>query len=355
MHKVGLYKTMRVPSPNVVVDFRLIGDGIKDGHWKEQVERYRATGQASIKESLPCYTAGGVWGESKAIDNIITPSNLVSLDIDEFEGDHKELLSYLKPIKESVYHISKSCGDKGYCVLIKICDYQDYPHYQRIYHSMYTELEEELNKVSKFDYLQNLNRLRFVSYDPDSITFNEENLVPYKKELIPPNQVEIKEKGELVKKFLIGGELSDSEKFDEVLPKYVEHVGEFGANGTRHDWILGISRWACRADIDERWLESHLIHNYHNSSRPQVWNKEISRCVKSSYKAYSAERGTFEITKKFDYDDILSATNVEEVKQQVYFLIADKLNYCDYLVKNNKSDRFVKKEVKFLKKVVDYL
>ena len=355
MNKVGLYKNMRVASPNVVIDIGLILKGIKEGQWKEQVERYRSTKKASIKESLPCYTAGGIWGSSKAISNIVSPSNLISLDIDDFKGDHQELLSYLKPISSSVYHISKSCGESGYCVLVAHKDYTDYEHYKKIYHALYTELEETgLTKVSKFDHLQNLNRLRFVSYDPEAITY-EANLTQYQKELEPPHKVEIFEKNELVNKFDIGGGLSDDEKFEEVLSKYIEYSGDFGARGTRHDWILGIARWSCRADINQGWLESHLLSNYQNSSRPQVWRSEVIKCIKSSYNSYSAERGTFEITKKFSYADILASSNVEEVKQQVYLLIADKLNYGEYLVSNNKSDKFVRQEVQFLKKVVDYL
>jgi len=357
MYKVGIYKTMKVPSPNYIVDLRAILEGIKSGQWKEQVSKYRKTKDSSIKDNLPCYTVGGVFGTTKEIKNLVTPSNILSLDIDEFEGSLDTLMGYLAPIESSLYHVSKSCGDKGYCVLVKIKEFRDYDHFKMIYHAVYSDLEEAgLDKVSKFDYLPNLNRLRFVSYDPNCLTFDEKTLQDYTKELVLPIDVEIKEKGELVKRFVIGSDrLSDSDKFEEVLSKFIEYSGDFGSRGTRHDWILGLARWCCRADISESWLSSQLVSNYHNSARPEVWRKEVLRCVRDSYRAYSAERGNFVVTKKFSYDDILSCSNVEQVKEQVYLLIADKLNYVDYLLREKKPTTFVEKEIKFYKKIVDNL
>ena len=325
MFKVGIYKTMKVPSPNYVLDLRLILDGICDGKWKDQVGKYRKSGDSTIKDSLPCYTIGGVFGATKEISNLKTPSNLLSLDVDDFEGKLDKLMEYLAPIAPSIYHVSKSCGGKGYCVLVKIKPFDDYGHFKRIYHAVYTDLEATgLDKVSKLDYL--------------------------------PIDVEIKEKGELVTKFVIGSDrLTDEEKFKEVLSKFITFSGDFGSRGTRHDWILGLARWTCRADIGEDWLKTELVSSYHNPARPEVWRQEVIRCVRDSYRAYSAERGNFTVTKKFSYDDILSCSNVEQVKEQVYLLISDKLNYADYLVREKKSSTFIEKEVRFLKKIVDML
>ena len=357
MFKVGIYKTMKVASPNYVLDLRLILDGICEGKWKDQVGKYRKSGDSAIKDSLPCYTIGGVFGATKEISNLKTPSNLLSLDVDDFEGKLDKLMEYLAPIAPSIYHVSKSCGGKGYCVLVKIKPFEDYGHFKRIYHAVYTDLEATgLDKVSKFDYLPNLNRLRFVSYDPTCLTFDEKSLQDYTKELDLPIDVEIKEKGELVTRFVIGSDrLTDEEKFKEVLSKFITFSGDFGSRGTRHDWILGLARWTCRADISEDWLKGQLVSNYHNNARPEVWRQEVLRCVRDSYRAYSAERGNFTITKKFSYDDILSCSNVEQVKEQVYLLISDKLNYADYLVREKKSSTFIEKEVRFLKKIVDML
>jgi hypothetical protein len=81
----------------------------------------------------------------------------------------------------------------------------------------------------------------------------------------------------------------------------------------------------------------------------------VARCVRDSYRAYSAERGSFEVTKRFDYNDVLSCNNVEQVKEQVYFLIADKINFAEKLKSEKKSCTFVEKEILFLRKIAKYL
>jgi len=358
MFKVGYYKNMTVPSPNVITDINLIFDGVKNGKWRSDVERYRKSQNSSIKDNLPCYTVGGVFGGTKAIDKLKEPSNLLSLDVDDFDGGLDKLVgSYLSLLGSSLFHISKSCGGKGYCVIVKIKRYSDYDHFKKIYHSVYMTLERAgLGKVSKFDYLPNLNRLRFVSYDPASITFDLESLQDWTEEEELPINVSVSEKGKNVTNFVLEGQrLSDEQKFEQVLSKYVEFKSDFGVAGTRHDWVLGLARWCCRADIDEGWLLDYILAHYQNSARSTVWSKEVIRCVRDSYRAYSAERGSFEVIKRFDYEDILSCTNVEQVKEQVYFLIADKLNYKDKLVSEKKSCTFVEKEIMFLKTIANYL
>jgi len=357
MFEVGFYKTFE-HTQGVVVPLPRLLEAIKTGKWKEQVERYRETRDSSIKESLPCYTVSGVFRGTKSIKNLVKKTYLLSLDIDDFEGSHGDLISYFErgDLRKYLYHVSKSCGEGGYCVLIKIKEFEDYEQYKAIYHSVYTELEETgLNKVSKFDYLQNLNRLRFVSYDPDAITFDITTLADYYKELDPPNKVEIKEEEKVVKTFMVGNELSDHEKFDVILERYVEHSGDFGQKGTRHDWILGLGRWACRGGVDESFVVNYALNHFQNPSRPTVWAKEVRKAIKDSYKSYSAEKGTYEPRKKFSYKDILSADNSEEVKTQIYLAIADKLNYLETLKKEKKETKFVESQVLFLKKIVEYI
>lgn len=335
------------------VDIKLIFEGIKDGKWKDQVEEYRKTKDQSIKDNLPCYTVGGVFSPNKEIRNLKTASNLLSLDIDDFEGTLDALMTKLEPISPHIVHVSKSAGGRGYCVIVKIKKFKDYDHYLKIYYACYSLLQDNLEGCAKFDYLPNLNRLRFVSYDQNSLTFND--ATDFEQELELPQQVEITEKGN-TKKFSLGSGLSDEQKFEIVLNNFVYNNGDFGVNGkTRHDWILGIARWSCRADIDEGWLVNHLLINYQNSSRQQIWASEVRRCVRDSYRAYAVERGKFEPTKKFSYDDILKCSNVEEVREQVLFLISDKINYADYLESNKKDTTFVKKEIMFYKKLIEFL
>jgi hypothetical protein len=351
-HKVGYYKNMFSPTPATIVDVVKILEGIKDGKWRDDVQKYRSSKDTSIKNKLPCFTVGGVFEGDKSIKSLKSQSNLLSLDIDDFQGSRDDLILFLSDsLYLNIFSIFKSTGGKGYCVLVAIKQFESYDQYQRIYESIYQSLYG-LNKISKFDHLPNLNRLRYVSYDPD-IVINEK-AIEWVEETEIQKQVVVVEKN-VAKKFSVGGQMGDQEKFEIVLKNYVDSAGEFGFKGTRHDWVLGLARWACRADIDEQYLTFTLQANYQNEARPHIWQKEIAKCVRDSYKSYSAERGQFEVVKKFSYDDILRCSNVEEIKEQVLLLIADKLNYVDYLKKEGKNTTFVEKEVKFMKKVLNYL
>jgi hypothetical protein len=342
-------------APSAQVDVVKILEGVRDGKWANLINRYRGTGNDTIKNSLPCFTVGGVFDGSKDIKNLVSQSGLLSLDIDDFRGSRDELyMSLVDVLSMSLFSLFKSTGGKGYCALVAIKKYDNYDQFQRIYNSIYQELDGKgLGKLSKFDWLPNLNRLRYVSYDPDIYIYEKAQAWGDELEL-PYKEVEVVSKG-VSKKFSVGSNLTDDEKFSIVLSKYVDYVGDFGEKGTRHDWILGLARWCCRADVEQNWLTSHLQSNYHNPARAEIWSREVAKCVRDSYKSYAAERGNFTVTKQFSYDDVLKCTNVEEVKEQIYLLIADKLNYCDYLKSEKKSSTFVEKEIKFMKKILNYL
>ena len=348
---VGFYKNMR-STECYQTNITDILSGIKNGNWADQVNRYRESGDGKIKENLPCFTVGGVFSPTKAVENLKSYSGLLSLDIDNVDTDVIGIVELID--LTSLYAIFRSAGNNGYCVLIKTVPLTSVDQFKRLYQGVYEELYDRLNPICKFDYLPNLNRLRYVSFDKylklnlDCKEWSIEKEVPNLVQLPIPK---------VDKKISINlGNLSDQDKLSQVLLKFEEVSGRFGEKGTRHDWVLSFARWCCRAAVDENFLFSYILSNFTNSSRDSnIWAGEVRRCVRDSYRAYSAERGTYEVSKKFSYDDILSATNVEEVRTQLFLLIADKINYCDYLVSNKKSCTFVEKEIKFLKTLNNYL
>lgn len=348
---VGFYKSMRSTEcwQTKITD---ILSGIKNGNWSDQVNRYRQSGDGTIKENLPCFTVGGVFSPTKSVENLKSYSGLLSLDIDDTNLSHQDLLYLL--FKKDIFGLFESAGGNGYCVLIKTVPLTSIDQFKRLYQGVYEDFEPLLSGLCKFDHLPNLNRLRYVSFD-ENLYLNQ-NCKEWSIEKEVPNLIEVPVP-KVDKKVVINlGQLNDSEKLDQVLIKFEEVSGKFGEKGTRHDWVLSLARWCCRADIDESFLISYILSNFTNSSREvSIWTGEIKRCVRDSYRAYSAERGTYEVSKKFSYDDILSCTNVEEVRTQLFLLIADKINYCDYLVSNKKSCTFVEKEIKFLKTLNNYL
>lgn len=352
-NQVGFYKSMK--STQVYeVTLEAILNGIKDGRWADQVLKYRDSGDASIKDSLPCFTVGGVFSPTKSAENIKSFSGLVSLDLDNTALDADVVREHLQDgIGDHLVAFFKSTGGKGYCALVSVKNVESSYQFKRVYQAIYERVKPELDSTIKFDHLPNINRLRYVSYDPMLAVYPSP--VPFEGEVDIENVVTLPLPKSEKNVAVTFGNVSDDEKLKIVLERYEEYAGKFGERGTRHDWVLGLARWTCRADIDERFLVNYCLTNFLNSSRPDVWRSEVARCIRDSYRSYGAERGTVTIEKKFSFDDILKASNVEQVREQLIWYIADKTNYKKSLEDNGKSSTFVEKEIKFLTKILNYL
>lgn len=350
---VGFYKDMR--STTVYkTDLLEILKAIQEGRWANRVLDYRATGNGTIKESLPCFTVSGIFSPTKSAENLKSFSGVLSLDLDSTELAHDVVRGYVEESLDGhLISFFRSTGGKGYCVLVSVKQVDTVNQFKRVYEAVYKKLAEKLPSSIKFDHLPNINRLRYVSYDPQLVFYPLSK--PFTNEIDIENKICLpipKSEKNVVVSF---GQVSDNEKLKIVLERYINYAGDFGVKGTRHDWVLGYARWACRAGIDMFNTINFLQSNFHNSSRADVWKSEVTRCVRDSYKSYSAEMGTIEIEKRFSYDDILRATNVEQVREQLIWYIADKTNYKKSLEENKKSVTFVEKEIKFLTKILNYL
>jgi hypothetical protein len=199
-----------------------------------------------------------------------------------------------------------------------------------------------------------VNRLRYISYDERAYINN--HTTDWTHELEPPTQIELPLPKSEKKITITTNALTEEEKYDLVVSKYVSVTGHFGSNGgTRHDWVLGLARWLCRGGVSLDFSTSQILTDYQNSSRQDIWNQEVRKCVRDSYRAYAVESGSYEPTKKFSYDDILRCSNTEEVREQILLLIADKINYKEYLIENKKITTFIEKEIKFYNRLINFI
>lgn len=352
-NQVGFYKSMK--STQVYeVTLEAILNGIRDGRWADQVLKYRENGDTSIKGSLPCFTVGGIFSPTKSAENIKSFSGLLSLDLDNTTIPQEQVRAYVEDgIGDHLVAFFRSTGGKGYCALVSVKNVESSYQFKRVYQAIYERVKPELDVTIKFDHLPNINRLRYVSYDPMLCIYPSP--IPFEGEAAIENTVTLPLPKSEKNVAVTFGSISDDEKLKIVLEKYEDYAGKFGEKGTRHDWTLGLARWACRADIDEGFLVSYCLTNFNNPSRPDVWRSEVARCIRDSYRSYGAERGSVAIEKKFSFDGILKASNVEQVREQLIWYIADKTNYKKSLEGNGKSSTFVEKEIKFLTKILNYL
>jgi hypothetical protein len=350
--KVSIYKNLFDTKEGVEVDLETILKAIKSGRWKEIVNKHRA-GEINAKNSkdLPAFTVGGVFHPKRIAENLVSPSAVMSFDLDNVTDEANVLyILNLPDISDYIYSIFKSLGGSGYCVLVKY-KWIDAESYKGAYKAFYdTLIDLGIDQYCKLDWLPDLNRVRFVSYDPNMLIDPDSKIwkeVDY--EFLKENKVE-------PKSISLGSSILEDDEnalIKFAVEKYELASGNFGMNGKpRHDWILGLSRYLCRAGVTENSAINYCLFNYNNPDRSEsVWQREVQRCVKSSYQRYSAESGSYAPTKKFDYQAINSESNMDGVLFQLLLFLQEKESYLKYLESEKKSNSFVEKEVQFIKTI----
>jgi hypothetical protein len=343
MTKVSYYKNI-FDVVGVEVDLSKILFAIKNGKYHDQVNKHRL-GEVDGKKTLPYFTVGGVFSPTRANDNCTSSSGLISVDLDYVVDVNLVKNMLLEVFGDYIYSIFTSLGGKGLCVLIKTPLTYDNMTFKKRYYAIF-EAFQFLNNYCKLDELSDLARPRFISDDSD-LYLNE-------KAQIFDKMVEIEHTESVVKEPLpaVDGYLSEEDELAEVVIRYTDSAGAFGSRGTRHDWVLGLARWMCRGGISEDRAISFIKDNYVNNDREgAIWQREVSRCVKSSYRTFSAENGTYRTPKKFDYSNIHQASNIEDAKYNLLMFIEEKKKLANYLESEKKVTKFVVQEIEFLTKL----
>lgn len=343
MLNVSYYKNI-FDVVGVDVDLSKILFAIKNGKYYDQVNKHRS-GVIDGKKTIPYFTVGGVFSPTRANDNCTSPSGLISVDLDNVVDLEFVKNMLIEVFSDHIYSIFASLGGNGLCVLIKTPPTNDPITFKKRYYAIFEALQF-LNNYCKIDDLSDLARPRFISHDTD-LYFND-------KAILFDKMVEIEhtESVPVDLKPAPHGYLDEEAELSEVVSRYTSSVGEFGSKGTRHDWVLGLARWLCRGGINQERAISFIKDTYTNNDRESsVWNKEISRCVKSSYRTFSTENGTYRTPNKFNYLEINQACNVEDAKYNLLMFIEEKKKLANYLEKEKKVTKFVAQEIEFLTKL----
>ncbi len=140
-------------------------EGIKSGTWKASVERLRSiqaeTEQKLYKNTLPCFTASGIFSTRKS-DCLVKHSGFLVIDIDakdlwETKETRKELIK-----DHYTYCVFASCRGNGLAVVVRIDGtkhLESFKFLETYYRETYgLTIDKSCKDVA---------RLRFVSYDPD--------------------------------------------------------------------------------------------------------------------------------------------------------------------------------------------
>ena len=140
---------------------------VRDGATQDTILKIRNTDdkeeRTKLKASLPSVVFGGVFKNKVQKANLVEKTGLIGLDIDGL--DVSELNTIRKTLENDPYSIvvNMSAGGKGFCVVMKYKVTNDFTQTFAAIEKYYLEEYGIVLDAS----CKNINRLRFISYDPD--------------------------------------------------------------------------------------------------------------------------------------------------------------------------------------------
>jgi len=173
--RVSMYKDS-TDTTGVVINYKKILNGIREGKWKDQVQNTSALANTSsedysiAKKLLPSTTFAGVFS-SRSIDGLEEYSGMIVIDIDKLSDE--QLAEYCTAFKDDQYihAFFVSPSGKGLKILLKI----DSSAEQHL--AAFLCLEKYFKDtygISVDKSGKDVSRLCYISYDPD-LYLNDES------------------------------------------------------------------------------------------------------------------------------------------------------------------------------------
>lgn len=144
-------------------------DGIRDGQWENEISELRSINdektQKVFKNSLPCFTASGVFAK-RSVEGLVSHSGAIVLDIDGKDNPilserFDEIRQNLIADKNTLF-IFTSCRGNGLAVGIRIDKTKHLENFK-----FFAQYYEERFGLIIDPGCKDISRLRFISFDPD--------------------------------------------------------------------------------------------------------------------------------------------------------------------------------------------
>lgn len=137
------------------------------GRYKADIEKFRASGDKSLKKNLPIITVGGLFNGGRRLTDLITSTGWVAIDIDYKDNPGlPEARIVRDEIAKIVYvaYSGLSVSGKGVWALIKVKD----PTLQHLYFEQLKKDFLHIGIVIDPTKGRHPNDARFLSFDPDA-------------------------------------------------------------------------------------------------------------------------------------------------------------------------------------------
>ncbi len=258
-----------------------LADLLLTSRWKDRVEAVRAEAdpdrQKALKEKLPLILPSLAEGSTLHPQHFIH-SGFVVLDLDAKDNPRVEGFDTLKERIAAVPYVAycgRSCRGKGWMLLVPITA-------PSLHREIYGSLLDDFAKIGLTldPSCINLNRARFVSYDPDP--YVNTGAVSYGK--VRQHNRELVRRAE-------GRELTDADT-DAHLNAILEEVEakKVDVTGSRRQWIEMLIALANTYGEGGRSY-AHRVSRFYPSYTPEETDKEFSDLL--TRKDYAIGMGTF--------------------------------------------------------------
>lgn len=286
-HTVSLYRNSR-DTIGVEVNMLSVLMAIKEGRWKELIDDVAKVKKekdkksySEAKQALPAVTFSGTFSQ-RGTDFLKRYSGFMVIDIDE-KLKKWQLSSFDKCPYTAV--VFKSPSGVGYKILFELSSHpKDHKEvaFEAVEYYFKRSFGIKIDKSGK-----NIDRLCYISYDPDLIVKEEYMMFDVRKWL--SEYEKSKPPIEPPKPRKSGDQIFDVYKIYDVAKKITTKHFQF-VKGQRNNYIHYLSCVLNRAGVSEQDALNLMLMNYPSLS------KEIPTTVNSAYKHNKSDHGSYPIT-----------------------------------------------------------
>ena len=223
------------------VSLSSVENAIKNGKWKKEITELRSlqdeAAQKAYKNTLPCFTASGIFAERKN-GGLITHSNIMILDGDA--KDNPGLLKNFDEIRQKLiedkytHFLFTSCRGNGLAVGVRMDGAKHLETFQYLEKCYKEKYGLTIDKGCK-----DVTRLRFISYDPDLyLNAGAETVIVPPDFMKEPKCSHTKpvsyangKNHEIIKAIIASGKLSGDDSYNDWLKIGFALAQEFGEAG----------------------------------------------------------------------------------------------------------------------------
>lgn len=185
--KISYFKTLQSePETTPLIGWlKACKYGSKNPEYIEQVLEYRRTKEPELKKTLPLATVGAVCKDGRKLENVVTRTGWIALDIDAKDNQH---LSDAEHIRDEVAKIKNvafsglSTGGRGVWALVKVSEPDRQAEHFEALQTDFKAFGITLDSTKG----KNPNDARFYSYDPGAVI--KDSFTVYMK--LPPEPVQ---------------------------------------------------------------------------------------------------------------------------------------------------------------------